>query len=104
MNSIAVIELGAGAAPLRFGVPVVCVGRQSRPRWGEGAARGIFERERVASAGEWLVAAERLQGVRVGTEGHPPWHAVIQEHPDGATLILAVNHALTDWRTSLHVA
>jgi hypothetical protein len=108
MNSIAVIERAADApapsAPRRFTLPVARIGRQSRPRWAEAAIPGVLERESVASPADWLAAAERLQGTRVGTEGHPPWRAVIQDHPDGATLVFAVNHALTDWRTSLHVA
>ncbi len=108
MNSIAVIERPERsemlAAQHRFTVPVVCVGRQSRPRWGAATVPGVIEHKNVASEEDWLLAAERLQQVRVGTEGHPPWHAVIQQHPKGTTLILAVNHALTDWRTSLHVA
>jgi hypothetical protein len=107
MNSIGVIERAGGASPVssdRFTLPVVRVGRQSRPRWGETAMPGVVERESVASGRDWLAAAERLQNIRIGTEGHPPWHAVIQDHPDGATLIFAVNHALTDWRTCVHVA
>src|SRR4051794_27352746 len=108
MNSIAVIECAgdapAPAAPHRFTLPVARIGRQSRPRWAEATIPGVLERESVGSPQDWLAAAERLQGVRVGTEGHPPWHAVIQEHSTGTTLVFAVNHALTDWRTSLHVA
>src|SRR5690348_1674766 len=108
MNSIAVIERAADAPapalPHRFTVPVARIGKQSRPRWVEAMIPGVLERESVASPQDWLAAAERLQSVRVGTEGHPPWHAVIQDHPGGTTLVLAVNHALTDWRTALHVA
>ncbi|MGH7031628.1 MAG: hypothetical protein ACREEZ_14525 [Stellaceae bacterium] len=110
MNSIAVIERAEGASPVavapprRFALPVVCVGRQSRPRWGAATMPGMIERESMASEWDWLAAAERLQGVRVGSAGHPPWHAVIQQHTQGTTLVFAVNHALTDWRTCLHVA
>jgi hypothetical protein len=108
MNSIAVIErevdAPAPADPCRFAVPIVRVGKQSRPRWIEATMPGVVERESVASPQDWLTAAERLQRVRVGTEGHPPWQAIILDHPGGTTLVFAVNHALTDWRTSLHVA
>lgn len=108
MNSIAVIQRAGDvpvpAPPHRFAVPVARIGRQSRPRWAEATLPGVIERESVASPQDWLAAAERLQDVRVGTEKHPPWHAIIQDHPGGTTLVFAVNHALTDWRTSLHVA
>jgi len=107
MNSIVVIQSKAGfraPEPSAFTVPEVRIGRQNRPRWGEASMRGVVRRETVSDDQGWLSAAEELQHVRVGTQGHPPWHAVVQEHPSGFTLILAVNHALTDWRTSLHVA
>lgn len=107
MNSIAVIErVGADlpAAPRRFALPVVRLGANARPRWGEAEGAGVYECESAASDQDWLAAAERLQGIRIGSEGHPPWHAVVQRHPGGTVLVLALSHALADWRRSLHLA
>ena len=107
MNSIVVHRaplIDAPDVPRRFSVPVVHTDGQSRPRWGEADHPGVLEREDTADADSWLSVAQRLLDVRVGGAGHPPWHAVVQRDANGATLILAVNHALTDWRTSLHVA
>ena len=108
MNSIVVVQGTAPRphpeVPRRFTVPVVHLDAQSRPRWGEADRPGVLQREDVADDMAWLTAAQRLLDVRVGSAGHPPWHAVVQQYRGGTTLILAVNHALTDWRTSLHVA
>lgn len=107
MNSVVVVQRAAPlptAMPRRFAVPVVHLDAQGRPRWGEADRDGVLERHDAADDGAWLEAAQRLQAVRVGSAGHPPWHAVVQAHPGGGTLVLAVNHALTDWRTSLLVA
>ncbi|MDR3537991.1 MAG: hypothetical protein P4L71_15970 [Acetobacteraceae bacterium] len=107
MNSVVVVQRAGHAAidqPQLFAVPVVHTDAQQRPRWGEADRPGTLEHEDVNSDDSWLVAAQRLQDIRVGSAGHPPWHAVVQHHPDTTTLVLAVNHALTDWRTSLHVA
>jgi len=108
MNSIVVVEReGTGApeaAPRRFSLPVARIGKQSRPRWGDPDLPGTFETETTEDSVGWLDAAARLQEARVGSEGHPPWRAVVQRHPSGSTLVLALNHALTDWRRSLHVA
>lgn len=108
MNSIVVMQrdspIDVADVPRHFTVPVVHIDALSRPRWGAAERPGVLQREDVGDAQAWLGAAQRLLDVHVGNVGHPPWHAVVQHHPDGATLILAVNHALTDWRTSLHVA
>jgi hypothetical protein len=107
MNSIVVhraASIEVGDVLRHFRVPVVHIDPQSRPRWGEADRQGVLQREDTADAAGWLSVATRLLDVRVGSAGHPPWHAVVQRDPAGATLILAVNHALTDWRTSLHVA
>jgi hypothetical protein len=90
--------------PQRFAVPVVHLDAQQRPRWGAADRDGLLAQQEVSDDTAWLAVAERLQNERVGSAGHPPWQAVIQHHPDHVTLILAVNHALTDWRTSLLVA
>ena len=108
MNSVAVVQR-TGARPrrerpVRFSVPVVHLDGQTRPRWGEPDRPGSFVCEDVAKEEDWLPAAQRLLQVRVGNAGQPPWYAVEQSYPGGTTLLLAVNHALTDWRTSLHVA
>ncbi len=91
-------------APTRFTLPTIRRDAQGRPRWASSDTPGVLRHETTASPDDWLPTAAALLGTRVGTEGHPPWHAVLQHHPAGTTLILAVNHALTDWRTSLHVA
>ena len=108
MNSIVVVQRDGPRAqpdpPRRFAVPVVHLDARSRPRWGDADQPGVLEREDVPDDRAWLLAAQRLLGVRVGSAGHPPWRAVVQHYPGGTTLLLAVNHALTDWRTSLHVA
>ncbi|MGE5272066.1 MAG: hypothetical protein ACM3JG_20605 [Thiohalocapsa sp.] len=108
MNSIVVIECAEDrpppALPREFRLPVVRLGKQGRPRWWESDAPGVLAYEEVAGDMAWLDAAERLQQVRVGQEGQPPWHAVVQRHDAAMTLVLAVNHALSDWRSALHIA
>lgn len=108
MNSIVVVQrtgaIDVPDSPRQFTVPVVHTDGQTRPRWGQADRPGILQREDTADATAWVSTAQRLLDVRVGSAGHPPWHAVVQQHPGGDTLVLAVNHALTDWRTSLHVA
>jgi hypothetical protein len=90
--------------PRRFTVPVVHLDAQQRPRWGTADRPGVVQHETTDDETAWLATAQRLQDVRVGSAGHPPFHAVLQHHANATTLILAVNHALTDWRTSLLVA
>nr|WP_294547279.1 hypothetical protein [uncultured Rhodopila sp.] len=108
MNSVIVVQRTGRYPPLdaprRFAVPVVHAGVRSRPRWGDADRPGVLERQEVADDMAWLSEAQRLLRVRVGSAGHPPWHAVVQHDPGGFTLLLAVNHALTDWRTGLLVA
>jgi hypothetical protein len=108
MNSVIVVQCPGRHPPLqarrRFAVPVVHAGTRSRPRWGDTNRPGVLEQQDVAGDMAWLSEAQRLLSVRVGSAGHPPWHAVVQHDPGGFTLLLAVNHALTDWRTGLHVA
>jgi hypothetical protein len=108
MNCAIVVHVAerqaARSAPGRFTVPVVHLDGQSRPRWGEADREGVIEHQDVDSEHAWLAAAQSLMDMRVGSVGHPPWCALLQHHSTGTTLILAVNHALTDWRTSLHVA
>jgi hypothetical protein len=108
MNSVIVVRTAAVSRsrgmPRHFAVPVVHTDAQLRPRWGEADRPGVLLHEDVEDDRAWLATAQRLLDVRVGSAGHPPWHAVLQHHRDGETLLLAVNHALTDWRTSLQVA
>jgi hypothetical protein len=40
----------------------------------------------------------------VGTEGHPPWHGVVVREPETTTLVFAMHHSLTDYRTGLWAA
>ena len=37
---------------------------------------GVLERRREAAANDWLIVAQELLDIRVGTPGVPPWHAV----------------------------
>lgn len=107
MNSVVVVQRAGRhdiSSPSRFAIPVIHTDAQQRPRWGEADRPGVLHQETVPDETAWLGTAERLQNERVGSAGHPPWHAVVQHAPDTTTLVLAVNHALTDWRTSLHVA
>lgn len=107
MNSVVVVQLAGQpeiVAPSRFAIPVVHLDAQQRPRWGQADRPGLLINEQVPDDMAWLGTAERLQRQRVGGAGQPPWRAVVQHAPDTATLVLAVNHALTDWRTGLHLA
>lgn len=107
MNSVVVVRR-AGTAPIampkNFVIPEVKVSTQGRPRWSESRTPGVLRHVAETSEGQWLTVAQDLLDVRVGTAGVPPWHAVIVTGAAHATLVLAVNHALTDWRTSLTVA
>lgn len=106
MNSVVVIRR-AGTAPVAmpqtFAVPEVRPGVHGRPRWGESRTPGVLRNMTESSAGDWRAVAQELLDVRVGTAGAPPWHAVVLAGIAHTTLVLAVNHALTDWRTSLTV-
>lgn len=107
MNSVVVVQRDGARhiqQPRHFAIPVVHSDAQQRPRWGEADRPGVLQHEDVNDDGAWPAAAQRLQDVRVGSAGHPPWHALALHGPGATTLVLAVNHALTDWRTSLLVA
>src|SRR3546814_14282539 len=58
----------------------------------------------VCSSDLWLAAAERLLDRRVGTEGCPPWRALVLPDAAGSVVLLAVSHALADYRTGLWIA
>ncbi|MBS0541816.1 MAG: hypothetical protein JSR47_23840 [Proteobacteria bacterium] len=107
MNSVAVVRR-AGAAPVEmprtFAVPEVRIGAHGRPRWSKSRTPGVLRHLAESSATQWLEVAQELLDVRLGTTGAPPWHAVVLAGAAHTTLVLAVNHALTDWRTSLTVA
>ena len=106
MNSVVVIRR-AGTVPIAmprtFAIPEVRPGAHGRPRWGESRMPGVLRHVTESSADDWLAVAQELLDVRVGTAGAPPWHAVVLRERESTTLVLAVNHALTDWRTSLVV-
>lgn len=106
MNSVVVVRR-AGTAPVAmprmFAIPEVRLGAHGRPRWGESRTAGVLRHATESSPGDWLAVAQELLDVRVGTVGAPPWHAVALVGAAHTTLVLAVNHALTDWRTSLAV-
>lgn len=109
MNSVIVVQRDGGfpgidAPRTRFRLPTVQTDAQARPRWHETPAAGEFRRHHSDSETGWLAAAQALLTTRAGTGDAPPWIATVLAHPGGETLLLAVNHALTDWRTSLHVA
>lgn len=107
MNSVVVLQRAGGFAldpDGAFALPGIELGRQLRPRWTTPGAPGSLRREEAESDTDWLSEAEELLDERVGTEGQPGWRATVQDHPGGSTLVLAVNHALTDWRRSLLVA
>jgi hypothetical protein len=108
MNCVIVVErtepFTRTEPPRHFKLPVAEIDARSRPRWVEADQPGVITHEAATVETDWLEAATRLLDRRVGSAGHPPWAAIIQHHPDRTTLLLAVNHALTDWRTSLHVA
>jgi hypothetical protein len=52
------------------------------------------------------VVAADLMEAPTGTAGHPNWRATVVRHDEGggSTLVMAMNHALTDYRSSLWVA
>lgn len=110
MNSVVVLRcrdaLVASAlrAPSAFRLPRIIVDTHQRPRWGEDAAPGVVEEMTASGEDAWLPVAERLTGVRVGTAGHPGWHAVLLHHAQASDLVFAVHHALTDFRTGLWAA
>lgn len=90
--------------PGEFVLPIVTLDKHSRPRWTDSDAVGTVT-ETQGDQQAWLQTAERLMDVQVGTEGFPPWCAEVIQHGDaGSTLVFAVNHALTDYRTGKWVA
>jgi len=106
MNCIVVIRRAGTdeiAIPQRFAIPVAECSGKGRPRWVQSTAPGVLERRREAGASDWLAVAQELLDVRVGTARVPPWHAVELRGAAHTTLLLAVNHAVTDWRTAVTV-
>lgn len=109
MNSVVVTRLarpvdadllGQGA----FTLPAIRIGRQGRPRWTGDAGvctLGLLESRPGA---DWLNVASDLLTRRVGTQGQPLWRAVLIADGGESTIVLAVHHALTDWRSSCWVA
>jgi hypothetical protein len=109
MNSVVVvrcprrIDVDALRRPGEFKLPHIALDANDRPRWTAPQGEGVVTEEE-SDESSWLAVAERLTDVRVGTEGHPPWHAVVIHQGEGSILVLAVHHSLTDYRTSLWVA
>lgn len=106
MNTVIVTRTSGRVEPdalvgTGFTVPMVALDRHQRPRWAITDAAG--EVEEIAG-GDWLAVAERLLDRRVGTEGHPPWHAAVMQQDDASTVVLAVNHAVADYRTGQWLA
>lgn len=87
-----------------FKLPSIALDANSRPRWTEPQDGGVVSEVFDEDEFTWLRTAEKLTDVRVGTQGNPPWHAVVVQHEQGSTLVFAVHHSLTDYRTSLWVA
>jgi hypothetical protein len=96
------IDPDALAAPSAFRLPLITIDKASRPRWTSSAdgLAGVVETSRDG----WVSVAERLLEHRVGTEGTPPWHAVVIPGEGSATVVLAVNHAVADYRTGQWLA
>lgn len=106
MNCVVVVrraDTAEIAMPRRFALPIAESAGKARPRWVESTAPGVLERRRETGASDWLAVAQELLDIRVGTVGVPPWHAVELSGTAHTTLLLAVNHAVTDWRTALTV-
>ncbi|CAN5316412.1 hypothetical protein BH11PSE11_BH11PSE11_34870 [soil metagenome] len=87
-----------------FALPSITLDANSRPRWTDPLGQGVVSEVLAEDEFTWLRIAEQLTDVRVGTEGHPPWHAVVIQHEQASTLVFAVHHALTDYRAALWVA
>jgi hypothetical protein len=106
-NSVVVLQRAAGGfpteAPPGFDLPVARLGRRARPRWTEPTRPGVLARITLDSEADWVGVAEDLLDARIGTDDNPPWQAVVADHPGGQTLLLAVSHALTDYRTALAI-
>lgn len=108
-NSVVVLQrrgppLLAEDAP-GLALPAARRGRRDRPRWTAAAAPGVVRRRTAAEEAAWLPVAAELLDRRIGTENHPAYAAVVLDQPDGlSTLVLAVSHALTDYRSALHLA
>lgn len=104
-NSIVVLQRGSAGfptqAPPGFDIPVARIGRRGRPRWSAATTPGVIRRVTLTAEADWVGIAEQLLDARIGTDDNPPWEAVVADHPDGQTLLLAVSHALTDYRTAL---
>lgn len=110
MNSVVVLrsprppDVDALRRPGAFRLPGIAVDGNSRPRWTDPADGGEVAEIRDADESAWLGVAEKLAHVRVGTQGNPPWHAVVIHHAGGSDLVFAAHHSLTDYRTGLWVA
>lgn len=110
MNGVAVVrserrlDAAALAEPSGFTLPVATLGPHGRPRWEESSHPGVVAEVSSDAPAAWLPVADRLNGERVGTEGHPPWRAIVIQHARGSTLVLALLHALADARSGMWIA
>ena len=108
MNVIAIAPLGSHvpheimSAARTVRLPSLVVGRQDRPRWTTAGADPLVEAMTVPDPHEaWIGHAERLLASRVGTEGHPSCRVLVLQGRSNATLLLAMHHALADYRSGL---
>jgi len=109
MNTVIVTRTSGRVDPAAltgtgFAVPVVTLDRHRRPRWAASDAPGSVAEIAAVSEDAWLGVAERLLDRRVGTEGNPPWHATVLRHGSASTVVLAVSHAVADYRTGQWLA
>lgn len=111
MNVVAALEIDGTFMPSTInalhsgGLPVAICEEGERPFWSENLCHGRVE---TLSAPDdpfgWLPEAEALLQMRVGTQGHPAFHARILQGGTKSTILLALNHALADYRAALEIA
>ena len=110
MNVVVVVVLAGtidpdGLKPLAFRLPSVVIGRGQRLRWTDSGVGSEFEALPEADPdAAWRGHAEQLLEARVGTEQHPPFCARLLCGEARSTLLLALNHALVDYRAGLWLA
>lgn len=110
MNLVVVVRLASSPAIKGsmgsgdFALPLIVPGPHGRPRLGSVSGEGAVEVFPGSHRGDWLPEAQRLLQVRLGTQGNPSYHAVLLEHAEGATLLLALSHVVFDYRSALTAA
>lgn len=111
MNVVTVVHLrgrpdpGQCDVPEAFRLPSIFIGHHGRPRWGGAQTGGTVEVLEEADAGAaWAGHAERLLQMRLGSEGYPPFHVTFLCGESRSALLLAIPHALADYRSALWLA